>query len=267
MSSHGEQNARYLREAEFHDAIVATIDATMPPVPADPWVRAMLDQAGPLQTKRVLEFGCGSGDLAIQLASAGAILTVLDISPRSVEITCERVAHFVEGASVIGVVAPAEATGLPGEGFDLIIGSRVIHHLDVEIVAAEIARLLAPSGQALFVENSGLNPVLRLARRWAAGRFGIPRLGTEDEHPLVQADFDHFRHHFRRVELLFPVFRFLGLFDRQVLRYRFPVASRICTWLDAMADRHLPWLRPYGYLVLIKAAAPYASRTTGDHTQ
>src|SRR5437867_3363934 len=100
--------------------------AASPPTALDPWVTAMLERAGGLRSKRVLELGCGTGDLAIHLARAGAELTVLDISPRSVEISRERVARFAEGASVETAVAPAEATGLSDKSFDLVLGNRVI---------------------------------------------------------------------------------------------------------------------------------------------
>jgi SAM-dependent methyltransferase len=248
--------ARYRREALFHDAKVAAIETTAPPAPLDPWVATMLAAVGQLQHQRVLEIGCGSGDLAIRLANAGADLTVLDISQRSVEIARERVKQFAKGASIRTVVAPAEATGLPADSFDLIIGNRVIHHLDVALATTEIARLLAPSGRALFVENSGLNPLLMLARQHFVGRLGIPRLGTVDEHPLTERDFDQFRHRFRHVELLFPSFRFLGLLDRQVFRYKSSILSKVCSGFDATIDRWLPVSRRYGYLVLIEVAVP-----------
>jgi SAM-dependent methyltransferase len=251
-----EMLARHEREAQFHDVKVTSTEADTPPAPLDAWVRAMLGRVGWLRDKRVLELGCGNGDLAIDLALAGADLTVLDISPRSVDITCARLKRFAPGVKVEALVAPAEATGLSGNNFEVILGNRVLHHLDVEQAAAEIARLLTPSGRALFVENSGLNPALGFARRHLTGRFGIPRFGTEDEHPLVEVDFEHLRRHFRQVELLFPSFRFLGLLDRQVPGYRFPLASRALAWLDEMIDRHLPWLRRYGYLVLISLAEP-----------
>jgi SAM-dependent methyltransferase len=248
--------ARYRREALFHDAKVAAIGTNAPPAPLDPWVAAMLRSAGQLQHQRVLEIGCGSGDLAIRLANAGADLTVLDISQRSVETTHERVKQFAKGASIRTVVAPAEATGLPAGSFDLVLGNRVIHHLDVALATTEIARLLAPSGRALFVENSGLNPLLMLARQHFVGHLGIPRFGTEDEHPLTERDFDQFRRRFKHVELLFPSFRFLDLIDRQVFRYKSSIVSRVCSSFDATIDRWLPVCRRYGYLVVIEVAGP-----------
>ena len=248
---------RYEREAQFHDAKVASMEiVASPPACPDPWVAAMLQRAGDVRAKRVLELGCGTGDLAIQLACAGANLTVLDVSRRSVEMTCARVNRFADGASIKATVAPAEATTLATSSFDLILGNCVIHHLDVESASAEIARLLVPSGEAVFVETSGLNPILMLARRYLVGRLGIPRFGTEDEHPLAKADFATFQRHFRQVELVFPAFLFLEMFDRQVLRYRYRWASRVLNSLDAVIDRYVPKLRRYSWLFLLRVAEP-----------
>src|SRR5207237_137005 len=108
---------------QFHDSKVASMEPSeSPPARLDPWVAAMLERAGDMRTKRVLELGCGTGDLAIHLARAGADLTVLDISSRSVEITRARVNRFAEGASIKVTVGPAEATGLTPNNFDLILG-------------------------------------------------------------------------------------------------------------------------------------------------
>jgi SAM-dependent methyltransferase len=64
----------------------------------------------------------------------------------------------------------------------LIIGSDILHHLDIDRAVAELRRLLAPGGMALFVEPRAHHPLLRL------GRWLTPSARTPDEHPLTEDD-------------------------------------------------------------------------------
>ena len=47
-----------------------------------------------------------------------------------------------------------------------------------------------PGVQTSAVVGLDANPALRFARRHLVGRFGIPRYGTLDEHPLTDSDPD-----------------------------------------------------------------------------
>jgi hypothetical protein len=105
----------------------------------------------------------------------------------------------------------------------------------------------------VFLENSARNPVLMLARRHLAGRVGIPRLGTEDEMPLRRTDVTVLSEAFESIELSYPVFEFLRLFDRQVLRFRWPPASRLIAAADAAIARLVPAVRPFSFRVLVTA--------------
>jgi SAM-dependent methyltransferase len=78
--------------------------------------------------------------------------------------------------------ADAHATGLPAASFDLIIGSDILHHLDLDAAVAELRRLLAPGGDAVFVEPLVHHPLLRIGRRLT------PSARTADEHPLTEDD-------------------------------------------------------------------------------
>jgi ubiquinone/menaquinone biosynthesis C-methylase UbiE len=243
------------RERGFHDQLAAELKPdAMPRRDPDELERALLARTGSLAGLRVLELGCGSGDLTLQLLDAGADLTALDLSPAMVARARTRVERFVPQASVDLVTGPAEDTGLPEDSFDVVVGKWILHHVDTARVAAEIARVLRPGGRAVFIENSGRNPVLALARRHVVGRWGIPRLGTLDEHPLVRADYDVFRASFASVALFYPDFHFLQLFDRQVLRYRHPRISDLIARVDRLVYRRVPALRRYSFHVIVEFA-------------
>ena len=96
----------------------------------------------------------------------------------------------------------ADAHKLPFDdaSFDAIWGNAVLHHLDLPVAAAEIRRVLAPGGVAVFCEPWGGNPLLRLVRR----RMNYPGKGhTPDEEPLRRRDFAELR-------TVFPKLRWEG---------------------------------------------------------
>jgi len=68
-----------------------------------------------------------------------------------------------------------------------------------------------------------------MARRHAIGRAGIPRLGTLDERLLGANELKALKTTFGQAQNVVAEMRFLRIFDRQVLRYRFSWASALVT--------------------------------------
>ncbi len=258
MSCPPTSEAVWARERDFHDAAARRIDAD---ALAREWVPDRLDLAlrelaGEVRERAVLDAGCGQGDMTLDLLANGAKVTALDISAGMIDIVRQRVGHMADQQqSFAAVAAPFELSGLADDSFDLIVGKYFLHHIDVDAGAAEISRLLRPGGRAIFIENSGGNPLLALARKRLVGRWGVPRYGTEDEHPLTKRDLDDLRPLFARVTAHYPVFEFLVLFDRQILRFRYPLASRAMRWLDDAIYRRLPRLRRFSYRIVVELAA------------
>jgi ubiquinone/menaquinone biosynthesis C-methylase UbiE len=247
----GDREGVLAREAAFHDAVFEARDPRdAPPEPPDSWERAILEAAGPLAGCRVLDYGCGAGALSLHLSDAGAAtVTGLDVSPGSVAYAQARAAAFRPGAAIDFITAPAESTGLPSGGFDVIAGRFVLHHLDVAAAVAELDRLLAPGGRGVFVETSALNPVTILLRAQIVhrGRFGAIRVGTEDEHPLRRRDLALLRDRFASVRVDYPIFWLFRPFARQVLARPAPqLGHRVAGWDSAIA-RRAPWLAPLSY--------------------
>ena len=95
--------------------------------------------------KRVLEIGCGIGTDSINFARAGADLTVVELSERSVEICKKRFevyglkAHFYRGS------AEELSSFVPVGPYDLIYSFGVIHHTpNPERVLKEIKKYCSP---------------------------------------------------------------------------------------------------------------------------
>jgi ubiquinone/menaquinone biosynthesis C-methylase UbiE len=204
-----------------------------------------------VRTTRVLDLGCGQGDLTLVLLARGAAVTGLDLSARMVDVARRRVELHANGRDARFVAGPVERTGLPSGSFDVIVGRWILHHVDLRPAAPELARLLAPGGRAVFLENSGANAWLNFARDRIVGRFGVPRIGTRDERPLVADDWRVLEHNFSSVRGEFPLVDIFTLLDRQVFRYRSSRISAACCSLDRVIGRSR--LRKYSYRVLVVA--------------
>lgn len=245
-------DAVYANERAFFDSQAAGMDPQqMPPGPLDQYTQAIVDALGPLHGVRVLEVGCGAGDLTLELVRRGAEVTALDLSPRLADITRARVDRWgVEGSANVRV-APLEATGLPADSFARVCGKWVLHHLDVAAAGSEVARVMEPCGKAVFFENHDRNPVLRVARRRLLGLPGVARVGTLDERPLSAADLDALRERFAQVRCHYPSLYLGEIVSRQLLDHRL---NRPLKAVDSWLWRRVPWLRPYGYHVLLTLA-------------
>jgi ubiquinone/menaquinone biosynthesis C-methylase UbiE len=247
-----------VRERDFHDRIAAENDlASIRPREPDPLEAALFDTAGDMRGQRVLELGCGSGEITIALVERGANVTALDLSPGMVAAAAERVRRYARAdAEVEFLVAPAHDVPVAEGAFDLVVGKWILHHVELAALAPELARVMRSDGRAVFIENSGANPVLRFARERVTGRFGVRRIGTEDEHPLLPSDYEVFAPYFSGVSVTYPQFDFFTIFDRQILRYRYRRISRILGGLDRAIHRWLPPLRRYSFRAMLELSGP-----------
>lgn len=82
------------------------------------------------QGKRVLEVGCGLGTDTINFARAGALVTAVDLSERSVELARERANVFHVADRIDFVVADAERLSefVQAQPYDLVYSFGVVHH-------------------------------------------------------------------------------------------------------------------------------------------
>jgi SAM-dependent methyltransferase len=114
-----------------------------------PWMKAALgfnDYGG----KRLLEIGCGTGTDLLQFARGGAVVTGLDLTPRSIEIARRRFALY--GCAGTFAIGDAENLAFPDESFDVVYSFGVLHHTpDTGGAVREIHRLLKRGGRAIVM--------------------------------------------------------------------------------------------------------------------
>jgi 2-polyprenyl-3-methyl-5-hydroxy-6-metoxy-1,4-benzoquinol methylase len=145
-------------------------------------IRPFGELLGDVTGKRVLEYGCGGGELAVSLAKGGAWVSTFDSSRSNVEQT-RRLAE-ASGVRIEAVEAAAERLPYADETFELVVGRSVLHLLDVERASRELRRILKPGGRAVFSE-----PLRRVdldAWHKDFGRFGHRELGLAAKFPFLR---------------------------------------------------------------------------------
>ncbi|HEU0069913.1 MAG TPA: class I SAM-dependent methyltransferase [Alphaproteobacteria bacterium] len=152
----------------------------------------------------VLEYGCAKGQRSVALAPRAKSVVGIDISEVGIgqadELAAERGI-----ANCDFQVMNAEAMTLPDASFDLVFGSGILHHLDLERAYSEIARVLRPGGRAVMWEPLGHNWLIN----WY--RSKTPQARTPDEHPILRRDIALARRYFGDVKLRFDGFTTLGM--------------------------------------------------------
>jgi ubiquinone/menaquinone biosynthesis C-methylase UbiE len=126
------------------------------------WARRVKMLTSPLTPgMEVLELGCGTGYFTKEIVKTGVRLTAIDISPELIKIAKKEVNR---ADNVIFSIQNAYAMNYKNERFDAVVGSSVLHHLDVAQALRECFRVLKPCGVICFTEPNMLNPQIVLQK-------------------------------------------------------------------------------------------------------
>lgn len=169
---------------------------------------------GDLNGKRVLEIGCGLGEISALMAKSGAEVTAFDLSKKSVFATRRRAILNGVAEHIVLVVAAGEALPFAAESFDVLFG---------------------------FVEPMGMNPVLKFVREYVPYPNKNPR---GEDRPLNYEEIyawgrGYHEYNFHEIQLLSMIERGLGFGKRiNILRRlddqlldRFPFIRRYCRYI------------------------------------
>jgi SAM-dependent methyltransferase len=118
----------------------------------------------------VLELGCGTGYFTKELARCGADIVAVDVSPELLEIAradcpAKNVRYEIQNAC---------ALTYRGAVFDSVVGSSVLHHLEIREALREIYRVLKSGGTIYFTEPNMLNPQIAIQKNvsWVKRKLG-----------------------------------------------------------------------------------------------
>jgi ubiquinone/menaquinone biosynthesis C-methylase UbiE len=111
---------------------------------------AIVDLAGEVTGRHVLDAGCGSGPLFAALRDRGAIVTGFDSSTKMVELARRRLGDD----AALHVADVASPLPFADGAFDDVVAALVLHYLeDWTAPLAEIRRVLKPGGRLIMSVN------------------------------------------------------------------------------------------------------------------
>ncbi|MFI7524697.1 class I SAM-dependent methyltransferase [Nocardia salmonicida] len=107
---------------------------------------ALLELAGNITGRRILDAGCGSGPLFAALRDRGAVVTGIDASSRMLEQAEQRLGPDAD----LRVADLADPLPFRDGAFDDVVASLVLHYLrDWGPTLAELRRVLVPGGRLI----------------------------------------------------------------------------------------------------------------------
>ncbi len=107
---------------------------------------------------KALEIGCGTGLFTAMFASSGASIVAVDLSDDLLDRARQRGL-----ANVTFLHKNFEDCEVDGP-FDAVIGSSILHHLDMGRSLPKIRALLKPGGVMCFAEPNMLNPQIAIQK-------------------------------------------------------------------------------------------------------
>ena len=146
---------------------------------------AVVEAIGEVSPARVLEVGCGWGDLALRIArELGAEVVAADLSPRMVELA--------RAQGVNARVADVRSLPFDSGAFDCATANWVLYHVpDLDLGLSELARVLRPGGRLVAATN-GLRHLNELWDLVGRDRASEPvRFFTETAEPFLVRHFAH----------------------------------------------------------------------------
>lgn len=175
----------------------------------------------------ILDYGCGNGN---------SLKKVVEYNPKKIsgidisEVSIQKAKDFFHNKkfNLDLSVDNCEQTKFKENTFDLVYGTGILHHLDMSLCLREIDRILKPNGKLLFIEPLGTNPFINFYRKLT------PKSRSDDEHPLLNYDFNLIQSKFKNVKIKYYGFLTLIFFPL----YSDPQNSMVFKILKKM-DQHL----------------------------
>jgi ubiquinone/menaquinone biosynthesis C-methylase UbiE len=140
-SENDRSREKRLRHRTLFDPVAALYDAARPTY-RDDVVDHLLYVTGLGHSSRVLEVGCGTGQLTGRLAARGVLLTAIDIGTSMVAAARRR----VPGTSTLFHAVSFEDLVVDDGAFDAVVAADAFHWIDPEVRFSKTARVLRPGG-------------------------------------------------------------------------------------------------------------------------
>jgi len=188
-----------------------------------------------------LEIGCGTGMFTEMFAQTGALITAIDISP---DLLRKAEARNLPREKVRFLEKRFEDCEVDGP-FDAIIGSSVLHHLEISKALPKIYSMLKRGGTISFAEPNMLNPQIFVERKF---RKFFPHI-SPDETAFVRWTFQQ--------SLLNAGFRDIEIVPFDWLHPSVPIFLIKTISLLGRVFEKTPLLREFSGSLYIKAFRPF----------
>lgn len=167
---------QHSRRRESFDEVADLYDRARPPYP-DALLRDLIELSGLSSNSRVLEVGCGTGQITVPLAELGVSLVAVELGANLAAITRDKVSRY-EGVSVC--VANFDTWRVPTEQFDLVVAATAFHWLDPVTRVGKCADALRPGGTLAIIDT-----------QWGAGITGDDPFLSESQACYARWDPNH----------------------------------------------------------------------------
>lgn len=147
MNRESEQK-RLDRRWSFND-VASQYDRARPSYPSAV-VDAVVRCAAIRPESKILEIGCGSGQLTVPLAAHGAAITALELGSHLAALASQRAAPFPR---VEVIEADFDRWSLPRSAFDVVVAATSFHWLDPNTRLERCVDALRPHGTLAIVET------------------------------------------------------------------------------------------------------------------
>ncbi|WP_433781098.1 class I SAM-dependent methyltransferase [Actinomycetospora sp. CA-101289] len=213
--------ARPFLPAMSRDALLPYYDAFSRLLGAGPAHARLVAQADPPPDGRVLEIGCGTGNVLARMARARPDVALTGLDPDAAALERARAKLPVGVRLERGY---ADALPLPDGSVDRVLSALMLHHMPPDEQAGalrEVRRVLAPGGSLHLVDLETGGPHSLLARGAGALLRLVGRSGGGEGHGHGHAHgHDAPRPHLAAADDLLALLRDAGLVDAVVVGRR-----------------------------------------------
>ena len=199
-------------------------------------------------SQQLLDFGCGQGLHSMLYANIGYKVHGFDISRKRLENAARLAKKYGFADRTNFTLQSAEDLNYPSDFFDVVVGTNILHHVQLDPALGEIRRVLKPGGKAYFKEplETPIRDMLRYS--WPITWIlppGVKNVRTKSLYLTTPDEREISRQDVATIRTYFPTsridrFRVLALFSSFAKDRRFLEAC------DGWLFRVLPWVRRFG---------------------